>query len=220
VIGCSCAVCISDDSRDQRLRSSLFITDGDTNILIDAGPDFRQQLLSHHIQRLDAIILTHEHRDHTSGLDDIRALNFIQRAPIPIYCTEQVQKGIRDQFSNAFIPSMIPGLPEFLFKTINDHPFCVNGIEIIPIQVMHYRLLVLGFRISNFTYITDANYISDTELDIVMGSEVFVLNALRHESHISHFSLSESLMIAARVEVPITYLTHISHQMGLHDEEE
>lgn len=216
MLGCDCAVCISGDSRDKRLRSSLLISHQGYNILIDAGPDFRYQMLHHGIKKLDAILLTHEHRDHTAGLDDIRAYNYFQKAAIPVYCTKEVEESVRDQFAYAFKEPRIPGLPDIRFHRISDTAFELAGLSFIPIRVMHHKMPVTGFRIGDFTYITDANYISAHETAKIRGSKVFVLNALRKQSHFSHFNLEEAIALAREVNAAATYFTHLSHQMGLH----
>lgn len=221
MLACPCDVCKSLDPKDKRLRSSLLVRTGTKNILIDCGPDFRQQMLAMQVQRIDAILITHEHRDHTAGLDDIRAYNFFQNEPLKIYCSAAVEASIRDQFAYAFTSKPIKGLPEMEFINIDiDRTFNLFDIPITPISVMHHLLPVLGFRMGDFTYITDANHITAKELAKVQGSKYFVLNALRKEKHISHYTLAEAIAIAQKIAAPTTYFTHLSHQMGTHIETE
>lgn len=216
VIGCDCEVCSSAFSEDKRLRSSLLIKTGNTNIVIDAGPDFRQQMLRENIKSLDAIILTHEHRDHISGLDDVRAFNYISGNPMPIFAERRVSDALIREFDYSFSESGYPGMPKFELRETNESIFNFNGIDIIPIRVMHAKLPILGFRIGNLAYITDANLISDNQLLKIKGCKHLIINALRHTPHTSHFSLNETLEVIKRTDAEFVYLTHISHQMGLH----
>ena len=220
VIGCECEVCRSVDFRDKRLRVSIHLQLGATSLIVDSGPDFRQQVLRERIRKLDAVLFTHEHKDHTSGMDDIRAYNFMQHTDMPIYGEERVLKQIQQEFAYIFSGHNYPGIPRVTLFPITEEPFSIDGIPITPIRVMHYKLPVLGFRIRNFTYITDANFISDKEKEKIAGSEVIVLNALRKEPHISHFSLSEAVALFQELKPKKAYLTHISHLMGLHREVE
>lgn len=217
-IGCDCPVCTSANKKDKRLRSSVWVETPEASIVIDSGPDFRYQMLRSNVRKLDALIFTHGHKDHTAGMDDIRAYNYHDKRPMSIYATEETQTVIRREFSYIFSEKSYPGIPQIEMNTIDSQtPFYVNGLEIIPIRVVHYRLEVLGFRINNFTYITDANYIEPEELDKARGSNAFVINALRHEEHVSHFTLTEAMAVAKEVNAKDTYFTHISHQLGLHD---
>jgi len=219
VIGCDCAVCTSTDKRDKRLRTSIWIETPATSVVIDSGPDFRYQMLRANVKKLDAVVFTHGHKDHTAGLDDVRAYNYIQDAAMEVYATDETQEILRREFAYVFNNKTYPGIPVINLNTIkNGVPFSINELTFIPILVMHYKLEVLGFRIGDFTYITDANYIAPEELKKASGSKIFVLNALRHEQHISHYTLSEAVEIARQVGAEQTYFTHISHQLGLHAE--
>ncbi|MEW6469399.1 MAG: MBL fold metallo-hydrolase [Bacteroidota bacterium] len=220
VIACGCTVCASADPRDQRLRSSVMIEGKGRVAVIDTGPDFRQQMLRAKAGRLDAVIFTHEHKDHTAGFDDIRAFNFVLQKKIDVYATERMERVIRREFPYIFEEDKYPGVPEIELHRIDHRPFSAGGMDFIPVEVMHYRLPVLGFRIGDFTYITDANSIPEPEKEKVRGSKVLVLNALRKTKHVSHFTLDEAVALAQELDAGITYLTHISHQMGLHEEVE
>lgn len=216
VIACECDVCKSTDPRDRRLRSSILVQSSNTSVVIDTGPDFRYQMLRETVKKIDAVVFTHEHRDHIAGLDDIRAFNFKQGQSIPIYCTTAVEKAIRRDFHYAFAETKYPGVPDMHIISIQENPFIVGDIPFLPIQVMHYKMPVLGFRIHNFTYITDASYISNDELNKVKGSHIVVLNALRKQPHISHFNLEQALQVMDYLKPERGYLTHISHLLGLH----
>jgi phosphoribosyl 1,2-cyclic phosphate phosphodiesterase len=221
VIGCKCDVCLSSDSKDKRLRTSILIEIDDTKILIDAGPDFRQQLLRGGISDLNAILLTHEHKDHTGGLDDVRALNYISGKPVEIYAEKRALNSIRAEYPYAFADNRYPGVPEMNLNTIDAKTqFRVGEVAIVPIRAFHYKLPVLGFRINNLVYITDANRIEPSEMRKIYGCKVLVINALRKEAHLSHFTLSQALDVVRQSNALQAYLTHISHQMGLHEEVE
>ena len=183
---------------------------------MDTGPDFRQQMLRERIMKLDAILYTHEHKDHTAGLDDVRSFNFSQRKDMPIYGRQRVIEQIKTEFAYAFAEVKYPGVPRIDTNEIENRPFSVEGIEILPIEVLHHKLPVFGFRIQDFTYITDANYISDKEIEKIKGTRVLVLNALQITEHISHFTLDEAVGMARRIGAEQTYFTHISHKLGLH----
>jgi phosphoribosyl 1,2-cyclic phosphate phosphodiesterase len=216
VIGCTCEVCRSVDYRDKRLRVSVHLQVDGKSIIIDSGPDFRQQVLRERIKTLDALVYTHEHKDHTAGLDDIRAYNFSQKRDMPIYAEERVLEQLRKEFSYIFADYKYPGIPQVQLYPISNEPFQVEGVPFTPIRVMHYRLPVFGFRIGDFTYITDANHIDKEEREKIKGSKVVVLNALRKEPHISHFSLQEAVNLLEELQPQQAYLTHISHLLGPH----
>ena len=189
--------------------------DGDQVIVIDTGPDFRQQMLRAKTSKLDAVLYTHEHRDHIAGLDDIRAFNFIQRKPMDIYAEERVMRALNNGFPYVFAEKKYPGIPQVIMHSISTEPFTIGDIEIIPIRLMHYRLPVLGFRIGEFAYLTDGNYISESEKEKLIGVKYLVVNALRRESHISHFTLAEAISLMRDLGPRMGFLTHLSHQMGL-----
>ncbi len=217
-IGCPCPVCTSTNKKDQRLRSSVWIETPDASIVIDSGPDFRYQMIRANVRQLDAIVFTHAHKDHIAGLDDIRPYNFFSGNPVKIYATPETQEGLHREFSYIFSGMNYPGIPQIEMHTINpDEPFFVNGVKFTPIKLLHYKLEVLGYRVGDFTYITDANYIAPEELNKVRGSKAITLNALRHEPHISHFTLAQAIELAKDLNAEETYFTHISHQLGLHD---
>jgi phosphoribosyl 1,2-cyclic phosphate phosphodiesterase len=219
VIACKCEVCQSTNSKDKRLRTSILINYNDRNIVIDTGPDFRQQMLINSIDQLDAVLFTHEHKDHIAGLDDIRAFNYQSQQDMPIYATEQVQIGLKKEFHYIFADIKYPGIPKVQLNTIhNFKSFELFNKIITPIEVMHYKLPVTAFRIDNFTYITDANFISHTEKEKIKGTEILVINALRKEEHISHFTLQQALDLIAEIKPKHAYLTHISHLLGKHDD--
>ena len=217
-IGCDCPVCSSENKKDKRLRCSVWIDTPEASIVIDAGPDFRYQMLRANVRRLDAIIFTHGHKDHIAGLDDIRAYNYFTNKPVNIYATEETQEALKREYSYIFNNPTYPGIPQIIIHTINaNDPFIINGILITPLKLLHYKLEVLGFRIGDFTYITDTNYIEPEVLAKANGSKAITLNALRHEPHISHYTLAQAIEVARGVQTEATYFTHISHQLGLHD---
>jgi phosphoribosyl 1,2-cyclic phosphate phosphodiesterase len=218
VIGCSCEVCKSLDYRDKRLRTSIHIDIHGQSLVIDTGPDFRQQMLRENIGRLDAVILTHAHRDHTSGIDDVRAYNFLQNMNMPVYGTTETLQQIKSDFAYIFGPDNYPGLPRLDLRTITENSFSINDITITPLPVLHLRLPVLGFRIGDFSYITDANLIPDATYEKLKGTKTLVINALQKEPHISHFNLEQAIETAKKINSEKTYFTHISHKMGLHSE--
>ncbi len=218
VIACHCPICTSADPRDQRLRSSIMLSQNDRNVVIDTGPDFRQQMLRARVQRLDGVVFTHEHKDHIAGLDDIRAFNYFQREKMNVYCTEAVEIALKREFAYAFSDFKYPGIPEIELNRISNAPFDVAGMHLSPIEVIHMKMPVFGYRIGDFTYITDANYISESEKEKIKGSKILVLNALRREKHPSHYALDEALALVDELQPEVAYFTHISHQLGLHEE--
>ena len=218
IIACQCPICLSSNPKDNRLRSSLLIQTQDGNLVIDSGPDFRQQMLRNKVADLRALLFTHGHKDHTAGMDDIRAFNYILQKPIDIYADKATIQVLKKDFDYAFSDKKYPGVPELEIHEITNQRFSIDQTIITPIEVLHYKLPVYGFIINDLTYITDANYISETEKNKIKGSRILVLNALRKESHISHFSLSEAIALAQEIGAQQTYFTHISHQLGLHDE--
>ncbi len=215
VIACPCAVCASSDSHDKRLRSSVLIQTGGKNIVIDAGPDFRQQMLRADIKKLDAIIFTHGHKDHTAGLDDVRAYNYVQQRPMDIYAEESVQDILKQEFAYIFSEFKYPGIPELNIHTISEDTFYIDHVPVIPIRSMHMNLPVLGFRFGRMAYVTDANLIVDKEK--LYDLDCLVINGLRKEPHLSHFTLSEAISLVQEIKPQQAYITHISHQMGFHE---
>ena len=218
VIACDCNVCHSADQHDKRLRTSLLLETHDTTLLFDAGPDFRQQMLRENVMKLDSILLTHEHKDHISGMDDVRAFNYKSQDAIDIYSEERVQKAVQKEYSYVFSDFKYPGVPKMRLNLITEPFFQIREIKIIPIRVFHYRLPVYGFRIGNFAYITDANYIPEESKEKLYGVKYLVINALRKEKHISHFNLREAMDFIREISPKKAFITHISHQMGYHQE--
>jgi phosphoribosyl 1,2-cyclic phosphate phosphodiesterase len=218
LIACKCEVCTSTNVKDKRLRSSIMVETSTTTIVIDTGPDFRQQMLREQVEQLDAVVFTHEHKDHIAGLDDVRAFNFINGKHIEVYATSRVQAAIKREFAYIFAEDKYPGIPLINLNEIDLAPFQIKDIKLNPIEVMHYKMPVLGFRIADFTYITDAKSISEKEKEKIKGSKVLVINALRREEHISHFTFQEAIDLAKELDVEQAYFTHISHQLGLHEQ--
>jgi phosphoribosyl 1,2-cyclic phosphate phosphodiesterase len=218
VIACRCAVCMSLDYRDKRLRTSVLIEQDNTTLVIDTGPDFRQQMLRERISKLDAVVFTHSHKDHTAGLDDVRAFNHLQQKDMPVYGDQKVLNALHKEFSYVFSEHKYPGIPSLELHEITNVPFTVGDVTLTPIEVMHYKLPVFGYRIHDFTYITDANYISEEEKEKIKGSKVIVLNALHKEKHISHFNLEQAIALLTELKPEKAYLTHLSHLMGLHSQ--
>lgn len=220
LIGCDCAVCKSVDAKDKRLRTSIKIQTNTTTVVIDTTPDFRYQMLRTQTTKIDAIVFTHPHRDHYAGLDDIRPFNFFSKKSMPIYANEITQEAIKRDFYYAFEEDKDAGLPEMILHTIGKESFTIGDMPFMPIQVMHRDMPVLGFRIGDFTYITDANFIPDTELEKIKGSKLLILNALRKEAHPTHYNLEQALAVIEHLGIPKVFLTHFSHQIGLHDQVE
>ena len=218
VIACGCEVCKSQNEKDKRLRSSILIEVDNKTIVVDTGPDFRQQMLRSNVQKLDAVILTHEHKDHIGGMDDIRAFNFKQKKSMNVYCSKEVSEGLKREFFYAFAERKYPGVPQINIIEIENKTFKINELEIIPIKGKHFKLDVFGYRIGDFAYITDVNYIPKKELEKLKGLKTLVLCALRKQKHYSHFSLDEALELIRQLKPKQGYLTHVSHVLGLHNE--
>jgi phosphoribosyl 1,2-cyclic phosphate phosphodiesterase len=216
MIACDCEVCISTDPKDKRLRPSVMIESASTTIVIDTTPDFRYQMLREKVKKIDAILFTHPHKDHIAGLDDVRAFNFFLKKKMEVYANSLTEEALKREFGYAFADKKYPGIPEINLNTITLDPFQIGDIPIIPVQVWHLKMPVYGFRFGKFTYITDANKIDDEEKKKVSGSEVIVLNALRKQSHVSHFNLGEAIDMVGQLRAKKAYFTHISHQLGLH----
>jgi len=220
VVACNCAVCKSPDLKDKRFRTSAMLTINGRNIVIDCGPDFRIQMLRNNVEDIDAIVFTHGHRDHIAGLDDIRAFNYILNKNIDVYGSAEVLEAIRIEFPYIFTETRFFGAPQLVTHCIDKKPFLVDEVKFTPIEVMHNKLSVFGFRIGDFTYITDASYIPVEEMVKMKGTKILVLNALRNSRHVSHFSLEEAIEVVGKLKPEMTYLTHISHFLGLHEEVE
>ncbi len=216
IIACPCVVCSSTDTRDKRLRSSILIEEKGKTFVIDTGPDFRQQMLRENVKQMDAIIFTHEHKDHTAGFDDIRAFNFVNKKKMEVYASANVQEALRREYAYIFSDFRYPGIPEINLHLLQNKLTNIAGVDFLPVEVMHYKLPVFGFRIGDFSYITDANYISNSEKEKIKNSNVLVLNALRREPHISHFTLNQAIDLVNELTPQKAYFTHISHQLGLH----
>ncbi len=218
VVACGCDVCTKGKTQDKRLRTSVMIETGNIILNIDAGPDFRQQMLREKVKRLDAILITHCHKDHIAGLDDVRSFNYLYKKPMDIYALPRDLKAIENEFAYAFGENRYPGVPKFSMHPINHTPFSIKGTKIIPLPALHMKMEVLGFRIGDFSYITDTNYIPASTLTLIMGSKIVVLNALRKRKHPSHYNLEEAVKILEFLHPQKAYLTHISHLMGFHNE--
>ena len=216
MIGCACEVCTSGDPRDNRLRCSALIRYEGKTFLIDAGPDFRQQMLREKVTHLDAILLTHHHKDHTGGLDDVRSFNYLEHRSFPIYCEAPVLESLRKEYYYVFAEKPYPGAPEMDIHLITSLPFAIDGVPVMPIRAMHYKLPILGFRFGTCAYVTDANYIPESEFDKLQGLDIFVLNTVKRGRHISHYALEEAIEVCRRVGARQSYLTHLSHMLPRH----
>ncbi len=214
MIACSCEVCTSTDQKDNRLRSSILVESDTTSIVVDTTPDFRTQMLRGKVQHLDAVLFTHPHKDHIAGLDDVKAYNYFQSQPMKVYANELTRTALQREFAYVFAEHKYPGIPDISLQDIGDYPFMIGDIPVTPIRVWHFKMPVLGFRFGDFTYITDANRIDEDEKEKIRGSRGLVLNALRHEKHLSHFTLVEAIELVQELQVPEAYFTHISHQLG------
>lgn len=216
MIACDCAVCTSTDDKDKRLRCSILVQSKTTTLVVDTTPDFRTQMLRENVRKLDAVVFTHPHKDHIAGLDDIKAYNFFQHQDMDVYANQLTQEALHREYFYFFTENKYPGIPSVRLHTISsDEIFWVGDIPVIPILVCHLKMPVLGFRFGDFTYITDANRIEDSEKEKIKGSKIVVLNALRKKAHISHFTLQEAVDLVEELEIPEAYFTHISHQLGL-----
>lgn len=217
MVGCDSPVCLSENPKDKRLRSSILIRINGKTLVVDCGPDFRQQMLREQVQNVDAILFTHAHRDHTAGLDDIRGYNYVTKKAMPLYMNKETLDTIKMHYEYVFSGSDYPGIPKVDVTVIENKPFSVFDVEVMPIEVLHYQMRVFAFRINDFTYITDANFISQQEKEKIKGSKIVVLNALRKETHLSHYNLKQALEIMEELKPEKAFLTHISHQLGFHD---
>jgi phosphoribosyl 1,2-cyclic phosphate phosphodiesterase len=218
MIACDCEVCKSENTKDKRYRSSILVESDTTTLVVDTTPDFRSQMLREGVKKLDAILFTHAHKDHVAGLDDVKAFNYFHQQPMKVFANEPTEKALRREFSYVFEEFKYPGVPDIHIYPIDNKVFSVGDIEVTPIQVWHHKMPVLGFRFGKFTYITDANRIDQDEKEKIKGSEIIVLNALRKEKHLSHFTLQEAIDLVDELKIPEGYFTHISHQLGKHDE--
>jgi phosphoribosyl 1,2-cyclic phosphate phosphodiesterase len=216
MIACECPVCTSADGRDKRLRSSIMVKSATTTLVVDTTPDFRYQMLRQKVKQLDAVLFTHPHKDHIAGLDDVRAFNYFQEQAMQVYANPMTIDALMREFAYAFADKKYPGLPNIELNTIGLEPFSIGDIDIIPLQVWHMKMPVFAFRFGDFTYITDANRIDEAEKEKIRGSKVMVVNALRREKHISHYSLDEAIALVQELGIPQAYFTHISHQLGRH----
>src|SRR5689334_21505799 len=216
MIACECAVCTSTDQKDKRLRSSILVESQHTRIVVDTTPDFRYQMLRENVKHLDAVLFTHPHKDHIAGLDDVRAYNFFQEQAMQIYANPMTIDALMRELAYAFADKKYPGVPNLDLNTIGLEPFSIGDVAIIPVQVWHLKMPVFGYRFGDFTYITDANRIDESEKEKIKGSKILVVNALRREKHISHYNLDEAIELVQELKVPEAYFTHISHQLGRH----
>lgn len=218
MVACDCGVCKSNDAKDQRLRSSILVQSSKTSFVVDTTPDFRYQMLREQVKKLDAVLYTHPHKDHIAGLDDVKAFTFVSGNAMEIFANELTQEALKREFYYIFTDKKYPGIPQVNINTIDLTPFSIGDIPVIPILVWHLNMPVLGFRFGDFTYITDANRMEETEKDKIKGSKTLVINALRHKKHLSHFTLDEAIDLVKELNVPQAYFTHISHQLGKHQQ--
>ena len=216
MIACSCAVCTSEDLKDKRLRSSILVQSAATSFVVDTTPDFRTQMLRENVQKLDAVLFTHPHKDHIAGLDDVKAFTYFSANAMEVYANSLTEEALKREFSYVFSDRRYPGIPEINLNTIDLSPFYIGDIPVVPIQVWHLKMPVYGFRFGDFTYITDANRIEESEKQKIRGSNVVVINALRHKKHISHYTLDEAIELVSELNIPAAYFTHTSHQLGKH----
>jgi phosphoribosyl 1,2-cyclic phosphate phosphodiesterase len=218
MVACGCTVCTSADKKDKRLRSSILVESSSTTIVVDTTPDFRYQALRVGLKKLDAVLFTHPHKDHIAGLDDVKAFNFFSGKVMEVFANSLTEEALKREFAYVFADHKYPGIPEINLNTIDLSPFYIGDIPVVPVMVWHLKMPVYGFRFGKFTYITDANRIDENEKQKIRGSDAMVLNALRHKPHLSHFTVDEASALIKELSVPKGYLTHISHQLGLHEE--
>lgn len=218
MIACDCAVCSSIDKKDKRLRSSILVESEQTCFVVDTTPDFRYQMLRADVRHLDAVLFTHPHKDHIAGLDDVRAFNYFQEQAMQLYANQMTLDALMREFAYAFADKKYPGVPNLELNSIGLEPFIIGDIPVLPVQVWHMKMPVFGFRLGDFTYITDANRIDEAEKEKIRGSRIIVVNALRKEKHISHYNLNEAIELVEELGIPYAYFTHISHQLGRHEE--
>ena len=216
MIACGCDVCSSVDKKDKRLRSSILVQSAATTFVIDTTPDFRYQMLRENIRQLDAVLFTHPHKDHIAGLDDVKAFSYFSGKAMEVYANTLTEEAVKREFAYIFSDKKYPGIPDINLNTITLEPFSIGDIPVVPILVWHLKMPVMAYRFGKFTYITDANYVEPAEKEKIKGSEVMVVNALRHKAHISHFTLDEAIGLVQELNVPKAYFTHVSHQLGKH----
>lgn len=217
MIGCKCHVCKSKDPKDNRFRASLLVKYDGKNVVIDCGPDFRTQLLRAGVDDLEAVLITHEHRDHIAGLDDIRSINYILRKRVALYLSNQSLQAVKKEFPYIFNPGDYQGAPQIDIHHLTNEAFDLIGLKFIPLEVQHRNMKVFGFRIGDFSYITDANHIPEASMEHIKGSKILVLNALRHKKHPSHFNLEEAIEIVKQIKPEQAYFTHLGHLIGTHE---
>jgi phosphoribosyl 1,2-cyclic phosphate phosphodiesterase len=218
MIGCDCPVCTSTNKKDNRLRSSILVQSADTSFVVDTTPDFRCQMLREKVKKLDAVLFTHPHKDHIAGFDDVKAFPFLSGRPMEVYANALTEEALKREFYYVFSDKKYPGIPDINLHIIDLAPFSIGDIPVIPVLVWHLNMPVFGFRFGNFTYITDANRIDDMEKEKIKGSEAVVINALRYQKHLSHYTLDEAVALVLDLKVPHAYFTHISHQLGKYDD--
>lgn len=220
MIACECHVCTSPDKRDKRFRSSIMVQSPSTTIVVDTTPDFRCQMLREKVKKLNAVLFTHPHKDHVAGLDDVRAFNYFQEQAMEVYANSMTTEALMREFAYAFADKKYPGLPNIALNTIDLAPFSIRDIPVVPVQVWHLRMPVYAYRFGDFTYITDANRIDESEKEKIRGSKIIVVNTLRKEPHVSHYTLNEAVALVRELQIPEAWFTHISHQLGRHEEVE
>jgi len=218
MIGCDCPVCSSENKKDKRLRSSILVQSENTSFVVDTTPDFRYQMLREKVKKLDAVLFTHPHKDHIAGFDDVKAFTFLSGKPMEVYANTLTEEALKREFYYVFSDKKYPGIPEINLHMIDLQPFSIGDIPVVPVLVWHLNMPVYGYRFGDFTYITDANRIDDVEKEKIKGSDTVVVNALRHQKHLSHYTLDEAVALVKELKVPRAYFTHISHQLGKYDD--